>query len=74
MKYEYGGILYESDDFYCYPDTNVLLNRFDIRNYEKLQEIERDYSHAKIALLAANPIKGAFNLKYLLRVYLFAGL
>ena len=71
MKYEYGGILYEGDDFYCYPDTGVLMNRFDIRDYDKLQEIERDYSHAKIALLAANPIKGTFNLKYLQKIHRF---
>ena len=71
MKYEYGGITYEGDDFYHYPSTNVLMNRFGIKNYEKLQEIERDFSTAKIALLSANPIKGVFDLKYLQKIHKF---
>jgi len=34
MKYEYGGVEYESDDFYCYPGTKILMNCFDIRDAE----------------------------------------
>jgi cell filamentation protein len=71
MKYEYSGVEYEGDDFYCYPSTNTLVNRFNIRDYHKLQEIERDYTHVKIALIATNPIKGAFDLKYLQRIHRF---
>ena len=71
MKYEYGGVEYEGDDFYCFPGTNILVNRFNIRDYNKLQEIERDYSHAKIALIAVNPIKGTFDLKYLQKIHRF---
>ena len=69
MKYEYGNVEYEGDDFYCYPNSNVLMNKFDIRDYEKLQEIERDISYAKITYLGANPIKGDFNLKYLQKIH-----
>jgi cell filamentation protein len=41
VKYEYGDTEYEGDDFYCYPDTKVLMNRFDIREQENLTKIER---------------------------------
>jgi cell filamentation protein len=71
LIYEYGGIEYEGDDFYCYPDTNVLMNLFDIRNYDELQEIERKLTYAKIAHLSANPFKGTFELKYLQRIHRF---
>lgn len=71
MKYEYGGTDYEGNDFYQYPGTNVLMNRFDIRDYDKLQEIEREYSAAKIALLSETPIKGVFDLKYLQKIHKF---
>ena len=69
MKYEYGNVEYEGDDFYCYPETSVLMNKFDIRDYEALQEIERDISYAKIISLGANPIKGVFDLKYLQKIH-----
>jgi cell filamentation protein len=71
MKYEYGSIEYEGDDFYCYPNTTVLMNRFDIRNFEALQITERKLSYAKITYLSANPLKGTFNLTYLQRIHRF---
>ncbi len=73
MKYDYGNVEYEGDDFYCYPGTNVLMNRFNIKDGEKLQQIERDISYAKILFLGSNPLKGTLNLKYLQKIhkYLF---
>jgi len=69
MKYEYGNVEYEGDDFYCFPDSSVLMNKFDIRDYDALQEIERDISYAKILYLSANPIKGVLDLKYLQKIH-----
>ena len=60
---------YEGDDFYCYPNSNVLLNKFNIRDYEKLQGVERNISYAKIVYLSTNPIKGSFELKYLQKIH-----
>ncbi len=71
MKYEYGGVDYEGDDFYCYPETKVLMNRFDIRDEDELQQVERDISYGKILYLNANPFKGAFDLKYLQKIHRF---
>ena len=74
MKYEYRHVEYEGDDFYCYPNSNVLMNKFNIRDYESLQEIEQDISFAKITYLGANPLKGNFDLEYLPLVSRFTGL
>ena len=71
MQYDYGGILYEGNDFYCYNDTDVLMNHFDIHDYEELQIIERKLSYAKITHLNANPFKGTFDLKYLQKIHRF---
>lgn len=30
------------DLLYCYPNSNVLKNKFDIRDEEKLDKVERD--------------------------------
>lgn len=65
MKYEYGGVEYEGDDFYCYPETKVLMNRLDIRDYKTLQAAEREISYVNITELQQNPFKGTFDLKYL---------
>ena len=69
MKYEYGGVEYESDDFYCYPDSNVLMNKLDILDYDELQCVERDLSYPKITYLGTNPLKGVLNFKYLQKIH-----
>ena len=71
MKYEYDGVEYEGDDFYHYPYTNVLMNRFNIRNNDNLQAVERQLSYAKITYLSANPLKGVLDLKYLQKIHQF---
>jgi fido (protein-threonine AMPylation protein) len=71
MKYEYGGVEYEGDDFYNYPDTNVLMNKLDIRDYAELQAVERDITFPKITHLITNPIQGTFDLKYLQKIHQF---
>jgi cell filamentation protein len=71
MKYEYGGIDYEGDDFYHYPDSNVLMNKFDIHDYDKLQETERKISYANILQITATPLKGVLDLKYLQKIHRF---
>ena len=69
MKYEYGGVDYGGDDFYRYPDSDVLMNKFNIRDYDKLQDIERKMSYAKILDFNANLHKGTLDLKYLQKIH-----
>jgi len=69
MKYEYGGVEYEGESFYCYPGSNVLMNKFNIKDADKLQDIERKMSYANIVYLGENPIKGVLNFKYLQKIH-----
>ena len=69
MKYEYGDLEYEGENFYCYPGSNVLMNKFNIKDSDKLQEIERKISYVNIVYLAENPLKGILNLKYLQKIH-----
>jgi cell filamentation protein len=71
MRHEYGGVEYEGGDFYLYHDTDVLMNRFNIRDYDNLQEIERRFSAARIALLAETPLKGVLDFNYLKKIHKF---
>jgi len=71
MKYEYGSVEYEGDDFYYYPGTSVLMNRLGIRDADKLHETERKLTFAKITYLANNPFKGVLDLKYLQKIHRF---
>ena len=41
----------EQDAKYCYPGTNVLKNKLDIRDLDTLHEAERDYSLLSIFVL-----------------------
>jgi cell filamentation protein len=69
MKFEYGGVEYEGDDFYCYPDSAVLVNKLDIRDNEELQKVERDITYPRIVYLNANPLKGVLDMNYLQKIH-----
>lgn len=66
---------------YCYRDTNVLKNRFGLRDGRKLKELEADISAIRQNDLLSNPIQGRFTANHLCRihkyllgdVYTFAG-
>ena len=65
--YEYN---YDShDDFYCYPESTVLINKFDIRDKEALNISERQITALKIAGIEGNPVKGNFDLKHLKSIH-----
>jgi len=48
----------------CYPDTTVLINKFDIRNEEKLSEVESVLSSARYAEWISNPGCSTFDLTH----------
>jgi cell filamentation protein len=57
---------YNRDEQYCYPpDYRVLINRFDIRKQEALDEIEREIAGLKLLEIQACPIPGSFDLQHL---------
>jgi cell filamentation protein len=67
---------------YCYPGTEILINKLDIKDEDLLKEAEALYSAQRLLELAAEPIEGNLDLKHLQNIhqyifqdiYPFAGL
>ena len=51
-----------SDTIYCYPDSDVLMNKMDIRDQAKLEEAERRLTMFRMSDLLDTPVKGDFDL------------
>lgn len=63
-------MFYESDpDPYCYPESDVLINRFDLRDPEELREVESDLSALAEAELHHNPVVGSFDMNHLREIH-----
>ena len=45
----------------CYEGTTCLINKFDIRDEEKLAEIEAQITFAKTVMLESTPVDGNFD-------------
>ena len=50
-----------SDTIYCYPDSDVLMNKMDIRDQAKLEEAERRLTMFRMSDLLDTPVKGDFD-------------
>lgn len=58
-----------SDRIYCYPDSDVLINKLNIRNSDRLQEAERKLTMLRIHDLLETPLKGKFDFKHLKNIH-----
>lgn len=58
-----------SGSIYCYRDTNVLKNRFGLRDGKKLKEVEADLSAIRQNDLLSHPIRGRFTVNHLCRIH-----
>ena len=60
-------------DPYCYPNSRVLKNKFDIHVLNKLHDAERRLSKYRAEELLNSPIKGRFDFAHLkaIHAYLF---
>jgi cell filamentation protein len=56
---------------YCYSDTDILINKFDIRDNDMLSKLEADLSHYRITELEANTLVGHFGLPHFLKIHKF---
>jgi len=54
---------------YCYRNTNILRNRFQIRDHHTLRMIEADISAARQSELLEHPINGHFTANHLCRIH-----
>lgn len=60
-----------SDTKYCYPDTDVLINKLDIRDLDKLHIFERKLTMLRLLELLDKPINGKFDLKHLQAIHAY---
>lgn len=54
---------------YCYPDSDVLRNRFNIRDKLQLRMVETDISAARQAEMINHPVKGRFTANHLCQIH-----
>ena len=59
----------EADAKYCYPGTNVLKNRLDIRDLDTLHMAERDYSSVRQTEIMMQGVTGDFSFKHLCSIH-----
>lgn len=55
----------------CYEGTTCLINKFDIKDEEKLANIEAAITFAKASELEKNPIDGQFDFEHYLSIHRF---
>ncbi|MEA4925962.1 MAG: Fic family protein [Syntrophomonadaceae bacterium] len=65
-NYDYS---YEWDHRYCYPHSNVLINKLGIEDAEKLRIAEREITSLRIANAKVNAIQGDFDLLHLRKIH-----
>ena len=58
-----------SDKTYCYPNSNVLKNKLNIKNSETLFEAEKELTYIRLLELQTNPIKGTYNYDHLKEIH-----
>jgi cell filamentation protein len=61
----------EYNDIYCYENTNVLINKFDIHDPILLNNAERQITALKIAEFEKSPVSGKLDLPYLKKIHKF---
>lgn len=59
------------DSIYCYPGTDVLINKLDIHDPDILHDAERDLTARRLLQLQQDPIKGKFDYNHLKRIHKF---
>ena len=55
----------------CYEGTTCLINKFDIRDSEKLGSVESQITLAKISMLHQKPLKGNFDFEHYKAIHRF---
>lgn len=56
---------------YCYPDTDILINKLDIRDKAELKRAEEEFTAVKQMALLQEPTKGRFTKTHLFRIHRF---
>ncbi len=56
---------------YCYPDSDVLKNKLNIKDRDELKQAEEEITALKQYMLMESPIKGRFSKTQLLNIHRF---
>lgn len=57
------------DSKYCYPDSDVLINKLNIRDKDELFEAEKKLTFTRLQKLQSEPIKGHYDFKHLKAIH-----
>ena len=57
------------DKVYCYPNSDVLVNKLNIQDSRDLFEAEKKLTYIRLKELQDNPIKGDFNFDHLREIH-----
>ncbi len=60
--YTYG---FDWDNEYCYPNSDILKNKLNIKDKTNLNIAERELTSLRLAEIEVNQVKGIFDLKHL---------
>lgn len=60
---------YEENDTYCYPGTDVLKNKLNIRDKNTLADAERSISLVRMIELDEHPVDGSYDLDHLKMIH-----
>lgn len=60
---------YEWDIEYCYPESNVLINKLNIQDADALHTAEREITSLRLAVAKVQPIRGQLDLKHLQKIH-----
>lgn len=63
--------MYNSHSVYCYPKSDVLINKLDIHDAEKLERAESQLTLARLSQLSLNPIIGKWDLSHFEKIHKF---
>ena len=58
-----------ADNKYCYPNSNVLINKLGITDIDTLQKAEMDYTFVRLMDLQKKPLSGDFSFTHLKRIH-----
>lgn len=56
-------------DPYLYPNTEILINKFNIKDQDKLNSLEADFTSSRLKDIIKNGIEGDFNLEHFLKFH-----
>ncbi|AIF68410.1 hypothetical protein GZ22_18450 (plasmid) [Terribacillus saccharophilus] len=54
---------------YCYPGTDTLINKYDIKDHKKLEKVETALTEKRLAELDQKPLTGSFGVKHLQKIH-----